>query len=175
MVGNKKSQTIKDITLISIMITILFVQEQLLSSFPGIQLTIFLLVLFSKKLGLLKTIIIVLVHVLLDNLVMSSFSLLYTPSMLIGWLIIPITLCTIFKKVNSSLILGLLGALYAFIYSWLFILSSYLVMNVNILTYFLYDIIFELILAACSFVSILLLYKPCSIVIDTFYKKTLRK
>ena len=106
---------------------------------------------------------------------MGSFSLLYTPSMLIGWLIIPITLCTIFKKVNSSLLLGSLGALYAFIYSWLFVLSSYLVMNVNILTYFLYDIVFELILAACSFISILLLYKPCSNVIDNFYKKNVNQ
>ena len=174
MVGSK-SQTIKDITLISIMITILFVQEQLLSSLPGIQLTIFLIVLFSKKLGLLKTLIIVLIHVLLDNLVMGSFSLLYTPAMLIGWLIIPLTLCTVFKKVNSPFLLGLLGVLYAFIYSWLFVLSSYLVMNVNILTYFLYDIVFELILAACSFISILLLYKPCSNVIDNFYKKNVNQ
>lgn len=175
MVGNKKSQTIKDITLISIMITILFVQEQLLSSLPGIQLTIFLIVLFSKKLGLLKTLIIVLIHVLLDNLVMGSFSLLYTPAMLIGWLIIPLTLCTLFKKVNSPFLLGLLGALYAFIYSWLFLIASYLVMHVDVLVYFIADIFYEVVLAACSFVSILLLYKPCSIVIDTFYKKSLRK
>ena len=174
MAGNK-SQTIKDITLISIMITILFVQEQLLSSLPGIQLTIFLIVLFSKKLGLLKTLVIVLIHVLLDNLVMGSFSLLYTPSMLIGWLVIPLTMCTVFKKVNSPFLLGLLGVLYAFIYSWLFLIASYLIMHVDILVYFIADILYEIVLAACSFVSILLLYKPCSNVIDNFYKKNVNK
>ena len=101
----KKNQilTTKDITLIALLATLLFIQEQALSFIPNVQLTVFLLVLFSKKFGLLKTIIISSIHVILDNLVMGSFNLIFVPFMLLGWLIIPITLNTIFKKVNSNI------------------------------------------------------------------------
>ena len=74
MDGNRLIKSTKDITIIAVMTTILFVQEQLLASLPGIQLTVFLIVLFSKKLGLAKTSIIIVLHVLLDNFYMSSFS-----------------------------------------------------------------------------------------------------
>ena len=42
---------VKDITLIAVLTSILFVQKQLLSFLPNIQLTFFFLVLFSKKLN----------------------------------------------------------------------------------------------------------------------------
>ena len=166
MDGHKLLNSVKDITLISIMTTILFVQEYLLTNIPGVQLTVFLIVLYSKKFGLVKTSLIVILHVLLDNFVMSSFSLMYTPAMLVGWLIIPLTLCTIFKKIESPISLGLLGVLYSFIYCWLFIIPNYIFFNINPIAYFLSDIIFEIILAVCSFAGILLLYKPSSKVID---------
>ena len=124
-----------DIALIASLTAILFVQEQLLSSIPGVQLTIFLLVLFSKKLGFIRSALIVVVHVVLDNIYMNSFSLFYTPAMLVGWLIIPITICSIFKKVESSFCLGLLGVLYAFIYCWLFIIPNYFILNIGPIEY----------------------------------------
>ena len=55
MDGNRLIKSTKDITIIAVMTTILFVQEQLLASLPGIQLTVFLITLFSKKLGFAKT------------------------------------------------------------------------------------------------------------------------
>lgn len=171
MDGNKKAINVKDIALIAVMTTILFVQEQLLTSLPGIQLTIFLIVLFSKKFGLIKTILIVLVHVVLDNLYMSSFSLMYTPAMLIGLLIIPLTICTIFKKIESSIILAILGFVYSFIYCWLYIIPNYIIMHIDPIAYLASDIVFELILALCSFLSILLLYKQCSKAMDLLMRK----
>ena len=171
MDGHKLLTSVKDITLISIMTTILFVQEQLLANIPGVQLTVFLIVLYSKKFGLVKTSLIVILHVLLDNFVMSSFSLMYTPVMLVGWLIIPLTLCTIFKKIESPILLGILGLLYSFIYCWLFIIPNYIFFNINPIAYLLSDFIFEIILAVCSFVSIFLLYKPSSQLIDGLIEK----
>ena len=170
MDGNKLLKSVKDITLISIMTTILFVQEQLLTSIPGVQLTVFLIVLFSKKLGLIRSMLIIILHVLLDNFYMSSFSLMYTPTMLVGWLLIPLTICTIFKKVESPILLALLGALYSFIYCWLYIIPNYLILNINPIAYLISDFIFEIILAVCSFVSIFLLYKPLSRLLDNLLK-----
>ena len=162
MDGNRLIKSTKDITIIAVMTTILFVQEQLLASLPGIQLTVFLIVLFSKKLGLAKSSIIIVLHVLLDNFYMSSFSLMYTPTMLIGWLIIPLSLCTIFKKVESPILLALLGVLYSFIYCWIYIIPSYFLISISPTAYLISDIAFEITLAVISFVSILFLYKPCS-------------
>ena len=171
MDGNRVIKSTKDIAIIAIMTTILFVQEQLLSSLPGIQLSVFLIVLYSKKFGLAKTSLIVFLHVMLDNFYMSSFSLMYTPTMLIGWLIIPLTLCTIFKKIESPIWLGVLGIIYAFIYSWLFIVPNYLIMHIGPIVYIASDIIFEIILAICSFLSILFLYRPCSKVLDIMVQR----
>ena len=170
MDGNRLIKSTKDITIIAVMTTILFVQEQLLASLPGIQLTVFLIILFSKKLGLVKSSIIIVLHVLLDNFYMSSFSLMYTPTMLIGWLIIPLSLCTIFKKVESPIILALLGVLYSFIYCWLYIIPSYFLISIDPITYLISDIAFEITLAVVSFVSILFLYRPCSNIFELLKK-----
>ena len=167
----KSKFKIYDLVIISALTAILFVQEQLLSGIPGVQLSVFLIVLFSKKLGLIKSSIIVIIHVLLDNFYMSTFSLLYTPAMFIGWIIIPITLNTIFKKVESPIFLALLGAMFAFIYCWMYILPNYLIHQIDPLLYLASDIIFEIIFAVASFISILLLYKPCSKLMSLLIKE----
>lgn len=150
---------VKDITIIAILTAVLFIQEQLLTFLPNVQLTLFLIVLYSKTLGIKKTIIIVIIHTFLDNLIMG-FNLLYFPFMLCGWLIIPTTLATIFKKVNSPIILAFLGIGYALVYSWVFLIAHVLITEVEFWAYLIADIYFEIILAASSFITILWLYEP---------------
>ena len=160
--NNKKSIiSVKDITLISIMAVILFLQKQVLSLIPNFQLTVLLLVLYSKKVGTLKTIIICFIYALIDNMVMGTFNVLYTPFLFIGWIFIPIFLNTIFKKVESSIALAFLGVLFSFIYCWLFLIPNCIVLQMDFITYLLSDIVWEILMASSSFLSILLLYKPC--------------
>lgn len=154
--------TIKDIVYIAMLTTILFVQEEVLTFIPNVQFTIFLLVLYSKKMGFTKTTIIILIHVFLDNLVMGSLNFIYTPVMFFGWMFIPIFVCTIGRKTESPLKLGLIAILCSFLYCWSFVLPTYLFMNINPLVYLGSDIIFELILAVVGFTTTFLLYKPCS-------------
>ena len=158
--------SIKQLTLIAFLAVILFVQEEVLTFLPNIQLTIFLLVLYGKKLSLKENVLIIVIHVLLDNLVMGSFNMLYMPFMLIGWLVIPMSLHTIFKEVNDTIPLAFLGILFSLIYSWLYIIPNVLVLHVNFTHYLMADILFEVVLAGSSFLSILLLYEPCSKVFD---------
>ena len=164
--SNRFVLTVRDITLIALLAVILFVQEEALTFVPGLQFTVFLLIFYSKKLGLWRTSIIVLVHVFLDNLVMGSFSLIYTPFMFIGWIIIPLTMCTLFKRVENSIVLGLLGALYSFIYCWLFFIPDCAIYGIGLIPKFLSDVLFEVLMAVMSFLSLLLLYKPLSKVLD---------
>ena len=95
---------IKEISLIGILAGILFVLEQALVFLPNIQLTVFLIILYSKKLGFKRSIIIIILYVLLDNLVIGSFNIIFTPFMFIGWAIIPLTLCTVFKRIENNII-----------------------------------------------------------------------
>ena len=130
-----KMLTTRDITLIAILTAILFVQEQVLSFLPNFQLTVFLLVLFSKKIGFINTIIITTIHVLLDNLVMGSFNFIYVPFMLIGWLIIPVLLNTIFKKVNSNILLAVLGVMVSFVYCWIYKIPNCIILQTDFFSY----------------------------------------
>lgn len=156
----------KDITLIALLTTLLFVQEQALAFIPNVQLTVFLILLYSKKLGFLKTSLIVAMHVVLDNLVMGSFNLFYTPFMFIGWFLIPLLMCTLFRKVESNISLAFLGILFSFFYSWVFIIPNCIILSVGFISYLMSDLLFEIILALSSFLSILLLYNPLSKVLD---------
>ena len=158
---------IKDITLCAICTSILVVQEQILAFLPNIQLTLFLMVLFSKKLGLIRTIIIITCYTLIDGLIGGPFNIIYIIFMLIGWLLIPVLLCTVFKKVQSPLYLALLGVMFAFTYSWINIIPNLILTSATIISYLIADYPFELLLAASSFLSILWLYTP----IERVFKK----
>lgn len=151
---------VKDIALIAIFAAILFVQEQILTFLPNIQLTVFLIVLYSRTFGFKKTTIIIIIHVLLDNLVMGSFNYLNLAFMFLGWLFIPITLLTIFRSIKNSLGLAFLGILYAFVYSWFLIIPGMILQELTFFQYLSGDIIFEVLLAISSFITILWLYEP---------------
>ena len=134
MDGLKKRKlflTVKDMALVAMFATIIFIQEEALTVIPNVQLTVFLLVLYSKRLGFIRTSIIIVIHVLLDNLVMGSFSVIWTPAMFVGWMLIPIVICTIFRKIDNFIVLAFAGAFLAFTYCWCFILPNYLIMHIS--------------------------------------------
>lgn len=162
---------IKEIVIIAIFSAILFVQEQALTFLPNIQLTVFLLVLYSKVFGFKKTSIMILIHVLLDSIIMGSLNFFYFPFMLVGWIIIPIIICTLFKKIDNNIILALMGIAFSFFYSWMFVIPEYLFKGINPIVYLSSDILWELVLALSSFLSILWLYKPCSKLLNKLLEK----
>ena len=151
----------KEIVLIGIFSALLFAQEQLLVSLPNIQLTVFLILLYSKSFGYKNTFIIIFIHTLLDNFYMGSFNLVYFPFMLFGWSLIPIGLHTIFKKVENSTHLAFCSILFSLLYSWIYIIPNSIYYNLNPFIYFISDIPFEILLCISSFITTLWLYEPC--------------
>lgn len=170
-----KKLVIKDLCLIAVLTAVLFVQEQLFSFLPNITLTVFLIILYSKCLGFVRCSLIVVIHTLLDNLFMGSLNMVYFPFMLLGWLIIPITLCSVFKRVSRPLPLAFLGIIFSLLYCWIFIIPQVLITEVDIHDYFIADIPFEIILALGTFLAVLWLYQPLKKVIDQFIKKDERQ
>ena len=157
----------KDLVFISIFTAIIFVLEQVLSFVPFFQLTIFLLLICSKKLGLIKTLIVIIVHVLLDNLI-GGFNIFYVIFMILGYSIIPLVINLIFKKENNIILLSLIGAVSSLIYCWILIIPGCIVFNMTFQEYIIGDFVFELSMVLSSFVSTLVLYKPLEKIIDRF-------
>ncbi len=150
--------TLKDIIIISILSSILFVSEQILTFIPNVQITFLLIIVFSKIFKLRITLLIILIHVLLDNLFLASFNIMFVPFMFIGYSIIPISLY--FIKVDKEVVLALLSIIFSCIYCSLYIIPNTIVFNVNILDYLIADIPFMIILSLSSFISVIWLYKP---------------
>ena len=158
----------RDIAYIAMFAAILFIQEEALTFIPNVQLTIFLLILYSKKMGFFKTSLIIMIHVALDNLVMGSFNLFYTPAMFVGWMFIPVLVCTVGRKTENVFLLGVIAIISSFLYCWTFIIPNYIFYKIDPFIYLASDIIFELILAAVGFLTTVTLYKPCSNIIKYF-------
>lgn len=157
---NNGLSIIKEITLYAVLSSILFVQEQLLAFLPNIQLTFFLIILYSKVLKLRGTLLIVTIHVLLDNLLNGSLSVLTTIPMFIGYIQIPLIIQIFFKNAKKPLFLASYGVLASIIYSFSFLITNWLILPINIVSYIIADIPFTLTLCISSFISILLLYNP---------------
>ena len=139
---------------IAIFAAIIFVQEFVLSFIPNVQLTQCLITVFYYSLGLVDTLIIIVIHVFLDNLTMGSFNLIYTPAMLIGWISLPLIL-HLFKRNQNRFFSATIVALHSIIYCMLFALANALILEVPFLTYFIADIPFEVILIVNGFITTL--------------------
>lgn len=140
---------------------ILLLQKELMSFIPNVSLTVFLIVLYSRVFGRRKTLFILLVYVLLDNMIMGNMGPIYIPFQYVAWAVIPVLLTTVFRDVNDPLRLALLAALFSFLYCWILVIPGCIVMNIGVKAYLAADISFEVILAVSGFVSVLLLYRPC--------------
>ena len=152
--------TIKDIILASSLVGVLFVQEQFLTFFPNFQLTFLLMIVYSKTMGAKLTSAIVIIHVLLDSMVFGGIMSIYSPFMMIAYLVIPITMGTIFKNINNELILATISIGYGFIYSWIFLIPVVLISGIPLVPYLIADIPFEIMLVSSNFITVLMLYRP---------------
>ena len=153
--------TTKNLVLISVLSATIFALEQALIFLPNITLTVFLIILFSKCLDLKKSLLVILIYVLLDNLFMGTMNPIFLVFIFLGWSIIPITLHTIFKNINSSIALACLSLVYSLLYCLSFVIPTVLIYHIDPVVYLMNDVVFEIILMISSFVSVLWLYEPC--------------
>lgn len=166
---NKRMKAIQSIVIVALASAILFVQEEILVFLPNIQLTVFLIVLYTKCFGLSETMIIILIHTILDNILMGSLSPIYFPFMLLGWELLAI-LVWIFRKAEKPWQLSIIGGAGAIIYPLCFLIPQVIITKVDPMVYLIEDIPFTIILVVSSVLSILWLYKPLKKVLMPFIK-----
>ena len=78
--------------------------------------------------------------------------------LVIVWSLIPITLNTIFKRVNNELHLAVIGLIFGFVYGWILIVPGIHLTNIPIKAYLISDIPFEIIMGISNFLTIYWLY-----------------
>ena len=148
---------------------ILTVQEEALTFIPNVQLTFLLIIVYGATIGLLDGTIVVLVHLILDNLIMNSFTPYIMIPMFIGLEIALITGYLLRNK--KEWVVAIFAGLAGFIYCMLFFGSTVLFYSVEPIPYLIADIPFEVVLIACNIVTVLFLYKPLVKIINDNYPK----
>lgn len=161
----------RELCLMALLTAVLFLQEELLTFLPNIQLTVLLILLYGKIFGLFRTSLMVTVYLILDGIFMGSPNPLYLFFMWLGWMINPLLVCgTRLKTEERILPLAFAGAGFAFAYCWVMIIPGRILTGVPWKAYLAADLPFEALLAASSFLSILLLYEPLKRLLDRLMK-----
>ena len=149
-----------DLVVMAIFTAIIFVVEQALSFIPNVQLTVFLFVLYTRLIGSKKTLFIVVVHTLLDNIYMGTLIWHLVIPMMMAWSLIPILLGTVFKKVQGVVGLSIFAFGFGFIYGMMFIPFQAYVWGYDMWLYFMYDLPFEFAMGISGALSVATLYQP---------------
>jgi hypothetical protein len=146
---------------VSMSVVIIVVLEELLLIIPNVQLTVFLILLFSSVYTLKESIVMIIVYVILDSLYMGTFHVLYMAPMILGWSLIPLGLKTILKNTNNELHYALFAFVFGFVYGWMFIPFKMIEQSIFRLgPYLIADLPFEIIMAVVGFLTVYYLYKP---------------
>ncbi len=151
--------TVKRMVLIAMCTAILFVQELFLTVLPNIQFTVLLLVVYASIFTFRENVIIIFVHVILDNMAMGTLNPFYMTPMFFGWLMVPILYHLLMRKTTSEIKLAFFGILISIIYGWMYIPFNMIQTGIHVFwPYLLADIPFQILMAMSSFLTILWLY-----------------
>ncbi len=161
---------VRELCFLSLLTAILFVQETVLSYIPNIQLTVVLLMVYAAVLGLPRAMLIMTVHVLLDNMLWGSMTPTVVCPMWIGWFCLLLIGRSLRKMPLPVIVIGsVIGSL---IYCWSFVLFNWLFLPIDIRAYIISDILFEILLCCSSVITVMFLYRPIEKMVKKFYEKT---
>lgn len=152
---------LRRLLMISMSVSILFVQEQLLLMLPNISFTVLLLVFFASVYTFKENMLLITCYVILDNLYLGGFNLFYMIPMFIGWSLIPISYHTILGRTKNELKLAFFALAFGFVYGWIFAPFAVIQLGLGELwPYLLADVLFEILMGVSGFVTVYWLFTP---------------
>ena len=172
IIGSRKSKnpiTVPELCILAFMTVLLFLQEELLTFIPNLQFTFLLLAVYVKVFGFRKTSLIVLAHVLLDNLFLGSLTPIVMIPMWMGYMIYISVLWLLRNKKIWAIALG--GVISSLVYCMLFLVTNAIFLEINVYAYWISDIPFEVMLASCTAFTLIYLYKPLSKKLSELWNK----
>ncbi len=167
---NPSKRTVRDVSLAAMLLAVLFVQEQLLAFDINVQLTVLLIAVYAAVLPPALLFPVVCGYVVLDNLFMGSFNLLYTPAMFAAWLLLAVVMRAVRAKPLGVKVA--IATAFGFVYGWFFAVPFALLYGFDRLWPYLVADFFpaEVTMAVVGFLTILLLYDPLRKLLDTLYR-----
>ena len=109
------------------------------------------------------------IHVILDNVVMGSFTPIVMIPMLIGYVILVIVMYLVKKE--NLLIKVIMASICSWIYCMLFLFANALWLDIDVKAYFIADIPFEILLILSTILTMTYLYRPLEKVIYREWNK----
>ncbi|MFO7969814.1 MAG: hypothetical protein R6U15_06895 [Candidatus Izemoplasmatales bacterium] len=165
---------IKEITLLSLATAILIIQEFAFSFIPNIQLTTFLIMIYVAVFGLKKTLTIVIIHVILDNLLFGSIGMLnIVIPMFIAWIFIAIIFHFVLKITDKIFIYAIFAYFFGHLYGMIFVPFQAFVLEIDLLSYLLVDLLWQVVMGVGNFLAVIWLYQPIEDILKNLYQKYL--
>ena len=157
---SKNPITVKELCILAFLTVVLFIQEELFTFIPNFQFTFLLLAAYVCVFGYRKTSLIVLAHVLLDNLFMGSLTPIVMIPMWMGYMIYISVIWLLRNKRLWAIVLG--AVLSVIIYCLLFLVVNAIFLDINPYAYWITDIPFEVMLASCTAFTLIYIFRPLS-------------
>lgn len=151
-------------------ISILFVQEQILAFLPNVQFTVVLLIVYSSVFSKKEMFVLIFVYVFLDSMYYGGLNPFYMTPMLLAWGLIPVIHHTLLNHTRNEYILAVFALFFGFIYGWMFV-PFYMIQTsiMNPIPYLMADLLFEFIMGATGFLTVLWVYKPLLNLFDNVF------
>ncbi|XMB72331.1 hypothetical protein RJI07_00140 [Mycoplasmatota bacterium WC30] len=159
------------------LLAILVIQEEILSFIPQVQLTVILIIVYARFLSGKELYPLIIGYVILDNIIMGSFNLMYTPAMFFSWLLLAFVAQKVRNK--SDYVVFMVAVIFPFIYGWSFIPATAILQHFSwsqVIAYLKIDLAAEALMAANSVATYLFFYKPLNeLFIKLYHPKGLDK
>ncbi len=166
---SKRTVNVRELCFLALMAAVLFVQETLLSSLPNIQLTVMLLMVYAATVGISKAALVMTVHVLLDNLLWGSMSPTNLFPMWFGWFSVLVIGFLLRNRSLGWLVSG--AVLGSVLYILIYAVVQCRVFRLDLATYLVTGLLFEILLCCSSAITVAFLYQPAEKLLKRFYSR----
>ena len=163
-------KNLKKLIYVSLFTAILFVQEELLTFIPDVQFTFMLVMLYGATMGPLYGSLIVILHVIFDNLFMSTFGNFWIMGPQFFGLMFTMLLGYLLRRRNEFVVA--LGSVVAgLFYVGLYMIVNIYVLDMDPLAYIIADIPVDILLVTSNIITVMFLYKPLKKLIENNIKE----
>lgn len=155
---------VKKFTILSVLVALTVVLEQVLSFLPNIQVTCLLIVIIGTSFNKSASALAIFVYVTLDN-ILGGFTYLY-PFMLVSWLMFVIIINL--AKNKGEFVLALISLIFGLVHMLILAIPTIMILKIDPLVYLSADIPYTFIFMLVNFLTVFWLYKPLKKVMDIY-------
>lgn len=154
----KSSLTIKDLTVIGAMVTILEVSKRVLDAIPNIELVSLLVIVFTLSLGVRKSLICVLIFAFIESMLFGVST--WTITYFYVWPIL-VLITYLFRRSSEKITFSIISAFFGLFFGMLCSLVTLFIGGLNMaISWWAAGIVYDIVHCCGNFIVCLLLFDP---------------